>query len=233
MDAMKQPARATKGIGMAIALLSSCVTPAAIAGVHRCTSETGEVTFSDAPCPTGTTSDHVPTWKLDGQPVGQGAPEPEYNPYSLVSQAQMIEVRERRERRAADLQRIRDSDNNAIAIDNTRKAIAWLNDDDRQAKQFLRTQQRAPQWVLDDLAQVQALQSELVQYADALLKHMAEEQARARLAQMQATAQAALASARQAEERARQAEIKAQEAGDAAREPRHCTPDGIGGAWCR
>ena len=188
----------------------------AMADVHRCTNDAGEVTFSDAPCPTGTEHEAVPTWKLDRPPAIPDTAQPEYNPYSLENQAQMIEARDRRQRRASDLQRIKNSGSSHAALANAQEAISGLNSDESQINRFLQKQEFAPQWVLDDLAQIQAQREALIEYVTSMRESIAEQQARARQIHTQNMAYEALERARQANIRAMEAEEKARRAEDAA-----------------
>ena len=80
--------------------------PAAMAGAYRCTSATGELTFSDRPCPPDAPRQQavrIPT-PAPAPPPGTGRATPADDPYSIVNQARMIERREAQEaaRRAAD-----------------------------------------------------------------------------------------------------------------------------------
>jgi len=81
--------------------LALAVLPPAAAGAYRCTSATGEMSFSDQPCPPDAVNQQAVNIPTPAPASGRSATAD--NPYSVINQARMIDQREAQEaaRRAA------------------------------------------------------------------------------------------------------------------------------------
>jgi hypothetical protein len=106
-----------------VAAMAALMLSGSAGAAHRCTSASGEVTFSDAPCPADAV--RVDPVKLPSPapsraraPAAPGAPDPN----SIMSQVQQIEAREARERQAAAQEAFARSQNSQQAGDSTAAA---------------------------------------------------------------------------------------------------------------